>query len=529
MKRSPVLPAPAAFVLLVVAIGGGCNFGQSGIAPPANRIFLPAGVAADSDDDFLYVVNSNSDLRFNAGTVVAVDTAKAAATRAQLTATPPEICTKTRFSRTEPVADDYCCRDLVDSNIINCNEPQFIQSDATIQIGSFGGAVELQRYERGVSGVNKEVVRRLFVAVRAEPSITYADVTVDATDPNAKKVSMRCTGLPRQNGPVQPINAFCDDSWRVRRHSGDTAGSIDLPEEPHALVYDDDLKALYVGHLTVTANAQVQGGGVSTLDVRDPQDDSPVRFAGLAQNTFLPAPALSQAVAALSLAPSPPSPPDASPPLTASQPPSSLDCAHPGTRVYATARYSTAIAGMVLLTPSAACSTSAERDLTLVPAESFYSSAFLPHGADIRGILFSQDRAFVLHRNDVDVSANPAALVVLPLQADGSPASTPIDVLEVCSGPTAMQMHPSGPEGRIYVTCYDDGLIYVVDPNALVVTAIIDVGAGPTSLVFPPSNPGVAYLASFANSHLSVIDIVRGSPTEDHVVLRIGLPHEYGE
>ena len=178
------------------------------------------------------------------------------------------------------------------------------------------------------------------------------------------------------------------------------------------------------------------------------------------------------------------------------------------------------------------------RDLTLLPEETFYSSAFLPpHGADIRGILFSEDltgaftEAFVLHRNDATSTASPAAIVLLdrrPL-ADGTPANAPMDILEVCGGPTSMQMHDAGRGARIYVTCYDEGLIQVVDPNEFVVTSTIDVGAGPTSLVFQEQNPGVEYVASFANSHLSVIDLLPGSPTENHVVMRIGLPHGYGE
>ncbi len=272
-----------------MAAGGvGCNFGQSGIGPPANRIFLPAGVVADPDDDFLYVVNSNSDLRFNAGTVVAVDLAKAALTRALADTVPPPVCSKTRFSRTEPVADDFCCRDLLDSNVINCNEPQFIQSDATIEIGSFGGAIALQRYQRGA-----EVVRRLFVAVRAEPSITFADVTVDSGI-----VSMRCKG-PRQGGSVPPERGYCDDNWKILRPSGVTPGALVLPEEPHVLALDDSLGILYIGHLTVVANAEVQGGGVSSLNVCDPQSATSVRFAGLSRTTFLPG-TLSQAVASLS-------------------------------------------------------------------------------------------------------------------------------------------------------------------------------------------------------------------------------------
>jgi YVTN family beta-propeller protein len=500
MLRTPVLPASAVLVLAVVAVGGGCNFSQSGIAPPANRIFLPAGVVADPDEGFLYVVNSNSDLRFNAGTLVAVDLDKTAVVRAQWATTRPTICPKTRFSRTEAVSDDYCCRDMIDSNIINCNEPQFIQSDATVQLGSFGGAIELQRYERG-----DEVVRRLFVAVRAEPSITFADVTVANG-----RVSMRCKG-PRTNGPAVPEQGFCDDTWRVRRPGGVTAGALVLPEEPYLLAYDDGLKALYVGHLTVSANSEIQGGGISALDVCDPQSESSVRFAGLARSAFLPE-GLSQAVASIS-------PPDP---------------ANPATRIYATARYSTAISGMVLRAPMhSACGDPQRDDLTLQPADTFYSSAFLPRGADIRGILFSDDHthAFVLHRNDTDIPANPPALVVLDRrpQADGTPANTPIDVLEMCSGPTSMLMHDAGRGSRIYVTCYDDGQIYVVDPNALVVTSAIEVGAGPVSLVFSPNDPGVAYVASFANSHLSVIDLVPGSPTENHVVMRIGLPHGFGE
>lgn len=516
----------------MVAIGGGCNFGQSGIAPPTNRVFLPAGIAADRDDNFVYVVNSNSDLRFNAGTVVAVDLARAALVRScalnqdqdachdvqnPALLSPRLVCDKTRFSRTEPVEDTYCCFDLLDSNILNCNEPQFIQSDATIQIGSFGGAIQLQRYQRAPQDPTSEVVRRLFVAVRAEPSITYADATValtDTTNQNSpRKVSMRCTGSSKQDGSVPPINAFCDDNWRVRRHDGDTLGALDLPEEPHVLSYDNDLQALYIGHLTVVANSQVQGGGVSSLDLCNPQDESSqVHFAGLAQQTFLPN-TLSQAVAALSPG----------------------DPSNPGTRIYATARYSTAISGLGLRPQSDATCANPLRDLTLVPAESFYASAFLPNGADIRGILFSEDHteAFVLHRNDADTAANPAAIEVIdrrPL-ADGTPANTPIDVLEVCGGPTAMQMHDvgRGRGNRIFVTCYDDGQIYVVDPNAVVVTSIIDVGAGPTSLVFSPLDPSVGYVASFANSHLSVIDFAPGSPTENQVVMRIGLPHGYGE
>jgi len=500
--------AVPATVLVAWAVAG-CNFGQSGIAPPRDRVFLPAGIVPDPEHALLYVVNSNSDLRFNAGTIAAVDLSRAQAALDKAAATPPEVCRKTRFSRTEDVAGDYCCRDLVDSNVLNCNDPQFIQADATVGLGSFGSAVKLQRYVRA----DGEVVRRLFVAVRAEPSVTFADVTV-----RDGIASIRCTG-PRLGTEPQELGAFCDDHWRLRRPSGATAGELVLPEEPHVLAMDEALGALYVGHLTVSANNQVQGGGVSSIDICHPEAETSVRFAGLARTTF---PTSSQAVAGLS----PGDPADTS------------------LRLFATARYSAAISGLTLRDPAAlsscgcdpataGCAAAEERDLTLIPTESFFASTFLPHGSDVRGFLVAKDArtAFVLHSDDPSIASNPAAIAVLDRtrRSDGTVLNTPTGFLQVCSGPTDMQMHDAGRGDRIYVTCYDDGLIYVVDPVALVITAIIDAGAGPTSLVFSPFDGSLAYVASYANSHLSLIDLKPGSPTENHVVLRIGLPHGYGE
>jgi YVTN family beta-propeller protein len=487
-------------------------------------------MVADPSGGFLYVVNSNSDLRFNAGTIVAVDLqalcdrepdwdipgCRAKAAPSPASSSDPS-CIKTRFSRTEAVSDDYCCRDMVDSNIINCNDPQFIQADATVEIGSFGGAVKMQSFATADGAALP--VRRLFVAVRAEPSITYADVTVQDDGTGRKRASMRCTGPHGPDAPGQAANAFCDDNWRVRRPGGTTLGDV-LPEEPYALSLDPTSQSLFVGHLTVSANNQVLGGGVSSLDICDPQIEpwrqspdstldpngyEPVHFAGLAHHAFLPT-SLSQAVAGLS----------------------------PGNgtaKVYATARYSTAVSGMVFQFPvPATCDPASPRDLTLVPGEHFLAPAFAPNGGvDVRGIVFEGNRAFVLHRNDT--MANAAAIEVLdrtPLP-DGTPSNSPIAVLQVCNGPTVLQRAPDAAQrNRLFVTCYDDGRIYIIDTKALVVTAEIEAGTGPTSLVF--SNDGnVGYVASFADSHLSLIDLRPGSRTENRVVMRIGLPHGYGE
>lgn len=474
-------------------------------------------MAIDPSGEFLYVVNSNSDLRFNAGTVVALPALGPDDVSAIRALPTTQRCSKTRFSRTEAVPDSFCCVDITDSSVVNCNEPQFIESDATIETGSFGGPIAIQGFRR-----NGEDVRRLFVAVRAEPSITYADVTFREEE-DGKKVAMRCTGPHDGGSSAQPKNAFCDDNWRVRRPGGATPGELVLPEEPHSLWFDEASQTLVVGHLTVSANAQVLGGGVSTLDVCHPEletDDSyRVRFAGLSRKTFLPE-SLSQAVAGLS------APWEDTGAATNNQVRSV---------VFATSRYSAAISGMVFRTAPTEgdCDPSTARDLTLVPGENFFSPAFLPNGSDVRSIVFSSDgeRAFVLHRNSSDSVSNPAAIAVLdrrPLP-DGTPANRPITVLQVCNGPSTMQMNDVGRGERLFVTCYDDGWLYVIDPVALVTTGIVDVGASPIALTFSPTGNGIAYVASFVNSHLSVIDFRPGSPTENRTILRIGLPHGYGE
>ena len=78
--RSPVGRIPIFWLSALGALfltGAGCSLGQSGINPPVDQIFLPSGLAVDPDGNWLYVINSNNDLRFNAGTLLALDLQKA--------------------------------------------------------------------------------------------------------------------------------------------------------------------------------------------------------------------------------------------------------------------------------------------------------------------------------------------------------------------------------------------------------------------------------------------------------------------
>jgi DNA-binding beta-propeller fold protein YncE len=493
--------------LLLALAASGCSLGQSGIEPPNDQIFLPSGMAIDPAGDWLYVVNSNNDLRFNAGTLLPLDLTKAKAHR-ELGVTAWPLCTSTYFENdSDPAAlaeqlDRPCCVDRVNPQILNCNGKAYAQADATIELGSFGGDTAIQHKPDGSF--------RIFIAVRADPSVTFMDVNRSLGVPQ-----IRCTG-PRASQEPQARNAFCDDHWRVRRPGGADVEDSVLPEEPHSVTLDEKLGILYVGHLSVLVRGTSQGGGISTIDAHALLDDNaPNVISGLARTVF--STSAVQGVTSVTL----PNPQGGN------------------NFVYAVSRSGPDITEMDLLCQSDTngCSPdNSSRDLSLVPGEQIKSSVFLPTGTDIRGFLLSKDgkTAYVLHRNTPESSgsANPEALVFLDrrLGPDGEPSNQASDEpLEICSGATKMEFQTTGRGTLLFITCYEGGQIYVVDPEKHEVSAIIEAGHGPTALTFSDTDKTVAYVADYADNNVAVIDLKPGSPTEYMVTQRIGFPHTVTE
>ena len=64
--------APALALLLAACAGlSGCGLNQAGVTPPADTIAFPASAVLDREGDWLFVTNSNADLRYNDGSLVA--------------------------------------------------------------------------------------------------------------------------------------------------------------------------------------------------------------------------------------------------------------------------------------------------------------------------------------------------------------------------------------------------------------------------------------------------------------------------
>jgi len=133
----------------------------------------------------------------------------------------------------------------------------------------------------------------------------------------------------------------------------------------------------------------------------------------------------------------------------------------------------------------------------------------------------SPQRAFALQRL-------PPALVTFDITTNHAGGVIPVvsSVIETCSSPTFLYRQPAvGPARRLYVNCFDTGEIYVFDPTIPALVTNFQAARGPAGIVFDPdpARP-VAYILDFSHNDVAVMDVQPGSPTEDHVIQRLGFP-----
>jgi hypothetical protein len=352
----------------------------------------------------------------------------------------------------------------------------------------------------------------MFVPVRGDTSITMMNL---ARGPSMDAPKLYCTG-PRRNpnaeagegsAPVQPPFARCDDAWRITRQDDPLedpsfrkipdSDVVRLPDEPYALAVDDAAHLLYVGHLR---------GFVSLIDLGIGDGMRPQVPNLLDRNSnVLPGDANgSVGVTSLTVR-------DATNP----------NC---GKEVFASSRFRPVASSFVIYGLNGArcdtAATGAESDegLVIIPTGATYSTGI--SGSDTRGIQFvAPDRVFLLQRN-------PPALVGIE-----TATQAPLSTMEICQGPTNLAQ-PMKSDGKtplfgvplLFITCFDSGEVYVVDPAGPQIRSIIQVGRQPITTVFDSTDPLHAYVIGFGANNVSVVDLNPFSPTRDHVVERIGFP-----
>jgi hypothetical protein len=511
MNRASQPPRSTRACALAIALASvaACSLSQEGVMPPADTFFYPSSAFMTPAGQWLYVANSNADLRFNDGTLVMVDTSKVVDDRDPQSQNhqPWAACPQVDYVNPLPRTDAQdCCWDALDSNILNCDERRYVQSDATVRIGSFAAGMAWQDDARCTDTDTGS--GRLFIGVRGDTSLTWVDVN---GDPSLPHPALSCRDDSQTGSLVECTQKVIDTSKQpqksnlVSEQNDPNAPVTGLPDEPYALQVDQGLGLLYVGHL-VGNTSVANSGGVSLFDVGG---DTPF-FVGPFSSPFPANGAGSFGVTAIKLHPS-------------YQGGSSHE-------LFVSSRYVPLVSSMVPYVPgddpsqtNFVCAQNS--DLVVVSAGETLSSGLT--GSETRGVEFldpdpssdTPQRAFVLQRV-------PPDLVTFDITQNSAGGTIPVvsSVIETCSSPTFLYRWPqTGPAQRLYVNCFDTGEIYVFDTDGPSLLTSFQVGRGPGGMVFDTQRP-LAYVLNFSQNDVVVVDLTPGSPTEDHVIQRIGFP-----
>jgi DNA-binding beta-propeller fold protein YncE len=489
-KRPPMWPiskvAGAAIVIAGVSFGGtGCTASSDDVDPEPDQLFFPTGAAVSPDGARLFVANANSDLKFNSGSISVVPLLAAAgpdlASVEDVVA--PWLATRAVPGREcdaddddDDAADHPCCRRDEDfTETLVCDEDLFLPknpqtssdpSPVGAKIGNFATDLALQDLGDGRL--------RLVVPTRGDPSISWADWV-----PVPGRLS--CTER-------EASFELCDELHRLSFVlNDDTAGSI--PEEPFGVFADSAGQFAMVTHLTT--------GSVTLID--SPRDGL-AQVTDIAREVFMADPS-NGIRGATSVAGRTPH--------------------APGDIVYVGSRSEDRVQTFTV-----------GRPVNGAPAFLVMGSWFFLDGvgngsntnsnaSDTRGMAFSPsgDRLYLLNRK-------PPSLQILDtsLAPTGVPRNELVGAVDVCRQASTVSVIDPGDGERAYLTCFQDGQIYVIDPRGRGrVEDVITVGRGPYSVAATPDGKRL-FVTNFLEDTIAVIDLVPGSPTRNRVVLRIGEP-----
>lgn len=397
---------------------GGCNVENEGIDPPADELIYPVGLAMDPGGAVLYVANANFDLKYNGGTVVAIDL------------------------------------DAVESHQGEANIPaaDVIDAGSSVRIGTF--ASDLVLSPEG---------DRLFAPVRGDNSVTWIDVEAGGGR------RLRCWG-GSPGGAAPPCTGE-----HVIGTSLNALG-LRLPSEPYGIAFHDTYAIVtHAGVGEVSLIADVPG----RPELVDIQGDLPAAASGIGVH-----------------------------PLTG--------------RVYVAHRGANVLTTLDVFDGSTIDAVDADNRPALVPRRSVPVDAIVS-GADSRALAFHPDgrEAYLTNRA-------PRSVVTLDtaIGADGAPVDEWLDALPLGQGPSRLVVHEEV-DGRVllYAVCFDDALVYVIDPELRRVDGILWTGAGPHAVAFDDARQWI-FVATFVTSTIEVYDGDPASEAYRQLLFTIGVPKQ---
>lgn len=175
-------------IFVLTVFSGGC-FDSSGIAPPGDQLIYPVGVVTTASDDYLLALNTNQDLMYNAGTLVAIS-----------------------LDKMDVIIEEGGKKEWLEGKYMYVPEAELIEEKDTIRLGAFASDLELTP--------NQD---RALIPIRgsAERHILVVDV-----DETAKSGRVLNCG--------QGSDLTCDSAHRVTSNE-----SVTLPIEPYEVTSAD--------------------------------------------------------------------------------------------------------------------------------------------------------------------------------------------------------------------------------------------------------------------------------------------------
>lgn len=433
---------PVWTICLTVGVGA-CTASSEEVRPPQDQLFFPTGAALAPDGSKLFVVNANSELRYDSGSIAVLNLALVD----QISA---------RWAENKTVAEG-CRPDSDRTETLICDETPFIQLGSGTRVGNFATDIAIQDFRDGTL--------RLIVPTRGDPSVSWVDF-------DGEKLS--CSSAEGF--------ALCDEAHRLFAvHDSPDLGV--LPDEPFRAVADSASGLAFVTHLST--------GAITLIDSPAGRNAT---IADIATGVFAADPSTglrgSTGVAIR---------------------PSSV-----GSIVYVGSRSEDRVQTFTVGRPGNA-------EPYLLPSNYFFLRAAVGANAggsqDTRGIAFSPggDRMYAVNRR-------PPSLQVFDtsLRPSGFPVNVGIAATDICRQASSLSVMDTGDGDRVYISCFQDGQLYVVDPSGPpTVEDIIAVGRGPYAVVAAPSRKKV-YVTNFLEDTIAVVEADPKSPLRNHVILRIG-------
>jgi len=468
----------AAGALVCGAIAG-CTASAEDVRAPQGQLFFPTGLAATPDEQTLFIANANAELRYDSGSISVMDISTVEAVLGRWLACAPH-CTQADVPNLSTCPDLFnfddrtrCCQDPDHIETLVCDEAPFLRMDAGVRIGNFATDISIQDFGHG-----RSPMQRVFVPTRGDPSISWADFDGDR---------LHCT--VGDEGYAQ-----CDDAHRLTTVLNDSdVGTI--PSEPYG-VFADVLPEIGPdqprdGFAMVTHLAS----GAVTL-IRAPADSSQVEIVDLVLNVFQPS--LLTGIRGAS--------------AIAGRLPTSL-----GDSIYVGSNTDNRVQTFTV----------GRRDNAsayLLPGPYFFLTAVGNNAGasdDTRAMRFSPtgNRMYLANRTPPSLQVYDTSL-----GPTGVPRNVATGSSDICRAASSLTVFDPGAGERAYVTCFQDGQVYVVDPSGQTqVDDIVTVGRGPYGVAGIMGRKQL-FVSNFLEDTIAVIDVDPTSRTRNRVVLRIGIP-----